>query len=99
MQREADADGFPKSIHTLSRNIANVHNAPVAVTKWQNYPEQLYVEHKSRSLFKNLFCPSTGSINCKPLDHFLFYCRPSRASLNQALAFAGVMDGRASVMA
>jgi hypothetical protein len=37
--------------------------------------------------------------NAGRLDHFLFYCRPSRASLNQALAFAGVMDGRASVMA
>jgi len=33
------------------------------------------------------------------LEHFLFYRRPSRASLNQAFALAGVMHGRASVMA
>ena len=33
------------------------------------------------------------------LEHFLFYCRPSSASLNQAWALPGVMHGRASVMA
>jgi L-fucose mutarotase len=33
------------------------------------------------------------------LEHFLFYCRPLRASLNQAWALAGVVYGRASVMA
>src|SRR5271165_2907218 len=33
------------------------------------------------------------------LDHFLFYCRPLRASLNQAWALSGVMHGRASVIA
>jgi DNA replication protein DnaC len=33
------------------------------------------------------------------LEHFLFYCRPLKASLNQAFALSGVMDGRASVMA
>jgi hypothetical protein len=33
------------------------------------------------------------------LEHFLFYCRPLIASLNQACALAGVMHGRASVMA
>ena len=33
------------------------------------------------------------------LEHFLFYCRPPSASLNQACAFAGVMSGRAWVMA
>jgi hypothetical protein len=32
------------------------------------------------------------------LEHFLFYCRPTRASLNQAFALSGVMCGRASVM-
>jgi len=33
------------------------------------------------------------------LEHFPFYCRPFRASLNQAFALSGVMHGRASVMA
>ena len=33
------------------------------------------------------------------LEHFLFYCRLSRASLNQAFALPAVMHGRASVMA
>jgi len=33
------------------------------------------------------------------LEHFLFYCRPLRASLNQAWALPGVMHGRASVIA
>ena len=33
------------------------------------------------------------------LEHFPFYCRPSRASLNHAWALPGVMDGKALVMA
>jgi hypothetical protein len=33
------------------------------------------------------------------LEHFPFYCRPFRASLNHAWALPGVMDGKASVMA
>jgi outer membrane protein insertion porin family len=33
------------------------------------------------------------------LEHFLFYCRPLIASLNQAFALSGVMHGRASAMA
>ena len=33
------------------------------------------------------------------LENFPFYCRPLRASLNQAFALSGVMHGRASVMA
>jgi hypothetical protein len=33
------------------------------------------------------------------LEHFLFYCRPLSASLNQACALPEVIHGRASVMA
>ena len=33
------------------------------------------------------------------LEHFSFYCKLFRASLNQAFALSGVMHGRASVMA
>jgi hypothetical protein len=49
---------------------------------------------------KQLFANSGFGIGyTRTLEHFLFYRRPSRASLNQAFALAGVMHGRASVMA
>ena len=35
----------------------------------------------------------------RALEHFSFYCKLFRASLNQAFALSGVMHGRASVMA
>ena len=44
-------------------------------------------------VLKTLATPLSG------LEHFPFYCRPFRASLNQAFALSGVMHGRASVMA
>jgi hypothetical protein len=40
-----------------------------------------------------------GPPKAQALEHFLFYCRPLIASLNQACALSGVMNGRASVMA
>jgi CRP/FNR family transcriptional regulator len=38
-------------------------------------------------------------LNSRALEHFLFYCRPLSASLNQACALPEVIHGRASVMA